>query len=397
VNGRLPPASPSRFLLGSILIALLGGCGPSSADERWTVSDSAGVRIVESDISDLPILGELEMVVSLGTIGAGGPEEFYQVRDIELLDSTRIAVADGASEEVRIFRLDGTFLTSFGGEGHGPREFRGLSLIEDVADSIFTYDSGNDRIAVRNRSGEFVRSYRLEWFGGLVFPVEIGQDGSALAVTASHMTELQGVGRIVDQSLVSTYDAVGALVDSLRRIPHNERFVRQVGDRRTTVRAPFTAEASLVRFGSGFCHAFGPHPEVHCYGQVGDLKGIWRLSLRPRPVTEADIDAYWSTLRDEAEGPYREVMLRIRDAITFPDAMPAFSAALVEDDGVLWARKYDPTADGTGTWWLFDSEGRVTGQLKTPAGLEIMDVGSGLIAGVWRDELGVEHVRVYRR
>jgi hypothetical protein len=77
--------------------------------------------------------------------------------------------------------------------------------------------------------------------------------------------------------------------------------------------------------------------------------------------------------------------------------MPAFSASLVEDEGVLGARKYEPTADGAGTWWLFDSEGRVTGQLKTPAGLEIMDVGSGLIAGVWRDELGVEHVRVYRR
>jgi hypothetical protein len=387
-----------RFVLGLIVVALLEACGGSSgADERWTVTDSAGIRIVQSDVTDLPILPELELVLSLGTVGAGGPEEFYQISDIELLDSTHIAVADRGSEEVRIFRLDGTFVMSFGGAGHGPREFRGLSLVQGVADSIFTYDSGNGRIAVRTESGEFVRSYRLEWFGGLVFPVEIGQDGSALAVTARHMTELQGVGRVVDESLVSAYDAEGALVDSLRRVPHNERFVRQAGDRRTTVGAPFTAEASLMRSRSGFCHVFGPAHEVRCYGRNGELEEIWRLSLPPRPVTEADIDAYWSTLWEETEGPYRETMLRIRDAITFPETMPAFSAALLDDDSAVWVRSYEPTSSQEVTWWLFDSEGRVTSQLETPTGLEIMDVASGLIAGVWRDELGVEHVRVYRQ
>lgn len=387
----------ARFFFGVTVLAFLQGCGSSSVDERWTVSDSMGLRVVESDVSGAPALPQLELVLSLGTVGAGGPEEFYQVRDVELLDSTRVAVADQGSEEVRIFGLDGTFLGSFGGEGHGPREFRGLSLVQDVADSLFTYDSGNGRIAVRNRAGEFVRSYRLEWFSGLLFPVQIGPKGSSLAVTASHMTELEGVGRIVDESLVSTYDAVGGLVDSLRRVPHNERFVRQAGDHRTTVGAPFTAEAGLARFGPGFCHAFGPNPEVRCYGQNGDLEQIWRLTIPPRPVTAADIEEYWSTLWEEAEGPYREVMLRVRDAITFPEWMPAFSGLLPQGDSAVWVRRYEPTEGRENTWWIFDPEGRVTGQLPTPAGLEIMDVESGFIAGVWRDELGVEHVQIYRR
>lgn len=386
----------ARFLLALSAVGLVGGCGSPAAEERWTVSDSMGVRIVENDIGDVPALPRFERILSLGTVGAGGPEEFFRVRDVEILDSARIAVANGGTEEVRIFGLDGTFLGAFGGDGHGPREFRGLTLVQDVADSLFTYDSRNDRIAVRNRAGDFVRSYRLEWFGGLLFPVEIGDDGSALAVTASHMTELEGVGRIVDESLVSAYDAVGSLVDSLRRVPQNERFVRQVGDLRTTVGAPFTAEAGLVKFGPGFCHAFGPSPEVRCYGAMGALEQIWRLSIPPRPVTEADIEGYWSTLWEEAEGQYREVMIRVRDAITFPEWMPAFSGLLRGNDRAVWARMYEPTAGGVDTWWIFDGDGRVTGRLETPSGLEIMDVESGLIAGVWRDELDVEHVQVYR-
>lgn len=386
-----------RFILGLTIIASLGGCGSNIADEHWTVSDSLGIRIVESDVGDVPVLPDLEMIASFGTVGAGGAEEFYQIRDVELLDSAHLAVADRGSEEVRIFGLDGRHLTSFGGEGSGPREYRGLSLVQDVADSIFTYDVGNDRITVRSLGGEFVRSYRLEWFSGLLFPVEIAADGSALTVTVSHMTELEGVGRIVDQSVVSTYDADGSLLDSLRRVPHNERFVRQAGDLRTTVGAPFTAEAGLVRSGSGFCHAFGPTPEVRCYGESGNLEAVWRLSIPLRPVTEPDIDRYWSTLLEEAEGPYRDVMLRVRDDLTFPQWMPAFAALLLDDDCSVWARRYQPTTDQEGTWWLFDSEGKVTGRLNTPAGLEIMDVERGLVAGVWRDELGVEHVRVYRR
>lgn len=36
-------------------------------------------------------------------------------------------------------------------------------------------------------------------------------------------------------------------------------------------------------------------------------------------------------------------------------------------------------------------------EFDTPPGFEIMDVESGLVAGVWRDEFDIEHVRVYRQ
>ncbi len=263
--------------LAPFLAALLCGCGVDAQGDPGIVTDSAGIRIVESDVSGIPVLSELELITSLGTVASGGPQQFHEIRDVELLDSERLAVADGGSEEVRIFGLRGDFRMSFGGRGNGPREFRALNLVQDVADSIFTYDAGNERISVRNEDGELVRSFHLEWFSGLLFPVEFGQDGRALTITASHMVELEGTGRLFDQSLVSVYAPDGSLVDSLRRVPHNERFVRQVGDFRTTVGAPFSAPAGVVRFGPGFCHTFGPDPQVRCYGTSGELEEIWRL------------------------------------------------------------------------------------------------------------------------
>jgi len=374
---------------------LLGGCGSAAVVDTSVRTDSAGIEIVLSDPGEPRWRGHLEPILTLGTVGAGGPEEFYQIQDLEFLDSTTIAVADRGSEEVRVFSLNGTFLHRFGGPGRGPAEFRRLQMVAGLHDSILTYDGGNDRVGVRDADGELVRSFRLEWFGRMVFPVDLSASGDILAATASHMTELHGTGVVVDTSVVSLYDVDGMLIDSIARLPHNERFVKQVGDMRTTVGAPFTAIASLVATTSGFCHAFGPFAEVRCFDRSGTLKRIARLREEPRPVTAAHVERYWDDLWADAEGSYRNVMLRVRDDLVFPSTFPAISALVVDDEGRVWTRRFRVSDDDPDHWWVFE-DGSLAGVLSAPPGLEVFDVERGLVAGVWHDDLDVEHVRVYR-
>lgn len=282
-----------------------------------------------------------------------------------------------------------------GREGPGPREFRGLDVIQDVGDSLFTYDSGNDRIGVRRLDGTFVRSYRLEWFRGSLFPEDLSVPGRTIAVTARYMTELVGTGVVVDTSLVSIYDETGRLIDSVATLPHNARFVKQAGEMRTTVGAPYAENAHLVGWSDGFCYTYWPIAEVRCYGGQGALREIMRVTSTPRAVEPTHRDAFWDGVEADANEALRRAVRRLRDDIAFPEHFPAFSNLATDDRGRIWAQRFRTPGDGVETWWVFDG-GRLVRRVTAPVGFELMDVEAGMLAGVWRDELGLEYVRLYR-
>jgi hypothetical protein len=45
---------------------------------------------------------------------------------------------------------------------------------------------------------------------------------------------------------------------------------------------------------------------------------------------------------------------------------------------------------------VFDTDGRLLGDVPMPPGFTPLWIGDDLVAGVQRDDLGVERVRVYR-
>lgn len=370
-------------------------CDGSTAAPGWSARDSSGVQIVTSEPATATWALAPEPRLTLGSIDEGGAAQFFRIQDIELLPDSSIAVANRGSEEIRIFDASGRHMRSFGGSGRGPEEFVRLEMVEEGRDSLFTYDNGNDRLQVRDLSGGFGRTFRLEWFYGALFPVHVAPDGAVLAVTGRYMTELSGTGRVVDTALVSLYDPTGALVDSFVRLPHNERFVKQVGDMRTTIGAPFSASASLVGTPDGFCYAFGPSPEIRCHDRSGGLRAINRVLDAPSAVTEADIGAFWA-MELEADTPYRPYLVRLRSDITFPEFFPAISQLTLDDTGRIWAKRFVASIhpDSDESWWIFEG-GHLVGSLTTPQGFRVLDIEGGLIAGVWTDELGVEFVRVY--
>jgi hypothetical protein len=83
--------------------------------------------------------------------------------------------------------------------------------------------------------------------------------------------------------------------------------------------------------------------------------------------------------------------------LPMPVTMPAFSTIRVDDDLNLWVQAYlAPGDEGETSWTIFDRDGRVVTRLDMPAGLDPTHIGTDFILGVWRNELDVEHVRLYR-
>jgi hypothetical protein len=69
---------------------------------------------------------------------------------------------------------------------------------------------------------------------------------------------------------------------------------------------------------------------------------------------------------------------------------------MADPDGNLWVLAYTRPGDERRSWTVFAPEGRALGTVETPPGLRIMEIGADYVLGVWRDDLDVEHVRMYR-
>lgn len=384
-----------RAALAAALLAVLAGACASPSDEavRWTARDSAGVEIIRSR-GPAPVWAvDEEPVLELGSAEQPGLTLFYRVRDVELLPGASLVVANQGSEELLLFAPDGTLRGRVGGKGHGPREFDGLAMVEVRGDSLLTWDGGNQRLSVRRLDGTLARTFQLEWRDGILFPVDL-HDDRLLTVTARSMVQLRGSGLVIDTALVSLHDMEGDLVDSLARVPHNARVVMRAGERQTTVGAPYVVGASLVAHDGGFCHTFGPDPEIRCRDRDA-LRRVIRVDVPVRPVAAADVDLWWRESLATTSERRRSALLRVRDVMPFPAAFPAFSQLLRDDEGRLWARRFTAPGDADDEWLVFD-DGRWVARLRTPAAYRVMDVRSDRLAGVWRDTLGVEYVRVYR-
>jgi hypothetical protein len=92
-----------------------------------------------------------------------------------------------------------------------------------------------------------------------------------------------------------------------------------------------------------------------------------------------------------------------------PAAVPVFSDFLVDEEGFVWVRPFVPERDAAalganlglgrsgpgGRWTILSPDGERLGEIQVPDGFEPYQVMSDRALGIYRDELGVEFVRVY--
>jgi len=75
--------------------------------------------------------------------------------------------------------------------------------------------------------------------------------------------------------------------------------------------------------------------------------------------------------------------------------LPLHGALHVGAEQELWIQEYTTDPDATNNWRVFDRDGHLLASVATPRRFDMMKIGPNWIAGVWRDELDVEHVRLY--
>lgn len=394
--------SPLMAVAGWTIVSAGWACGGAPGTRvSFTVRDSAGIRIVESTApmwaDGVAWRVDPEPLLTIGVLE--GPEEYQLFRAHSPMRTARdeIVVANTGSLQLRFYDLDGRYLRAVGRQGGGPGEFVRMGAIWRLGrDSLVLFDFGNNRLSVHGIDGGFGRTIRLEQVTAAIpLPMGVFTDGSILAYwhLVSSGATAEGLQRT--PRMYGVWDAEGAFIDSLARLPGGETFTVSVGtDATISTGRPFGRRPVEVAGGNRWYYGSGERYEIEVRTEDGRLTRVLRRPVPNRPVTP-DIIAERERRVREQRAERGATSPTPFDDIPYPADMPPYEDLRLDGKGNLWVAYYR-LEDEPVRWAVFDPEGRWLGDVETPRGGRVWDIGNDYVLGVWQDELDVQQVRLYR-
>jgi len=387
----------------ALVLALAFGMTACGAGERGgagaVVRDSAGITIVEN-ASPVWGVGEgwrvaLEPAVEIGVVEGEDAYQLDRVADAARLADGRIVIADGGTNELRYFDPDGRHLRTVGGEGAGPGEFRFIGpIVRLPGDSLLVSNRFPPRVALFDPEGRFVRSVDI----GHVAEGRLA-DGMVLVEVTERLEGLPSGPMRLPVRVVGR-DLAGDRADTLVMLPGTQRDFRATQSAGRVVEVevwpvPFARGSYWSAAGDRIYAGASDAYEIGVYVPGAGLTRLVRRSGANRPVTAEAIDRFRRQTLDRAsdENARRRMEQRLAQ-VTYPETLPAYSDLAADAEGNLWVRDYS-IDEAENRWDVFDPDGRWLGTVELPPGLKPFEIGGDYVLGLWKDELGVERVRLH--
>jgi hypothetical protein len=333
-----------------------------------------------------------EPVFTLGGPEVTGPAQFSNIRSVIVDAGRNLWVADGASNQVRVFRADGAHVKTFGRIGDGPGEFRRIRLLGHFAtDSVAVWDDATSRLTVYSPSGEVARTVST-WSGEDLQPRAFGifGDGTVLIVEARLLSADSLVPGTAwqDTLRLMRLNATAATRDELALVPG----VSWVWNGRAQLALPFSASASYVVREDEVHIVSGPDFRIQVSSE--ELPGrIYGVERPRRPITTESREAWLARLGEDSI--QRREQRALLGHPLLPGFLPAYVQVLSSDTGEIWARLHSLDPFAAATWDVYSRDGLWLGQIQAPASFFAHAISGDRLIGVWYDALGVEYVRAY--
>ena len=141
--------------------------------------------------------------------------------------------------------------------------------------------------------------------------------------------------------------------------------------------------------------------QIDRYDGSGHLQARTRLNREARPVSQNLIEAYQAEERSKAQSGQASkggasVFGRLAGDAPYPEHFPHYDALLMDEGGNLWVRDYRSDRGMPTRFTVFGGNGHLKGTAEFPAEFSPTEIRHGEALGIWRDELDIEHVRLYR-
>lgn len=395
-----------RARLWLVFLPVIAACSSSQQVATYSVRDSAGVMIAENSGLGWTTDDAWHLSASPAVqIGVVEGDESYQLNGVTnafRLTDGRIVIANGGTQELRFFDARGKYLHTIGGRGGGPGEFRYMASSSHTAgDTLLAWNIFSGVMRFRP-SGTYLGQTRLEL--ATLFEPPFFSEGGDLLPDGSLLLQLYEGGAGPPQGLYRPKTGFVRLTpstgeqDTLGWYGGNENFIVSINGRTIANGAPFGRRTVTASNDRRVYIGDTERYEIRVFDFAGRLEMLIRRDAEPVAVTPDDISAF--------ERLYHEFMTRIPEGrqteferwlneVAYPDTKPAFRGLAGDLAGNLWVEETASSPDDAGRWSIFGPDGRLLGQLTTPNGLSILEIGSDYVLARWRDDIDVEYVRSY--
>ena len=405
----MPGGPGTHTVMIMALAAVVIGCGVDAPEPViTTVSDSAGVRLVQHDLSgvELPAWRTLAMHdLQVGGNGGTGATAFSSIEDITVAPDGRILVSDRDAAEVRVYSASGIWERTLGGAGDETVNFESPPAFAGLArDTLYAFDPSQGSVTPVHLDGGGGEPLSLIAIGidrpGVVLR---RSDGSYVVQSPWVVAGPAGAygPRLEQDSVVITTAAQdGSRVDSLTVLPdmYWGRSVESIPDGRVRVRQanpPYSPRAFLLTDGVLTTVAHSAEFDFSVHDERGRVVDRIRVTGVRHPATRHDIrQEQEARLRADLGDDIPESARRL--FVDFaPEQLPAFADARYSEAGDLWVALQDlGETEGT-DWVVLSSDGTLRGSVHTPGTLTPRYISDEYLVGVVVDAVEGPMVRRY--
>ena len=359
-----------------VLVLTFGAC-----DDRQTEEDANTAASWSLDSAPRVVIGEEQ---------GDEPYLFQGVAAAVIIPDGRITVADRGSSSIRIFEADGTFQQSMGRTGQGPGEFEYIaSVVLLPPDTLVVYDAAAFRITRFRTNGALLSTVNVIPESG--FPeIYLGQfDDGDFGFAWIVQADRDDAPVTPDVMAFGRFDPDGALVSTFGTTTGMLRY-----------------EGGTLPF-SPYLHAFVLRDSVYFTDGVHEITVLGQDGSRSIsiPVPAVRYDEARRQLENELDAGDRVDALELLADVPIQDSVPSVAEVLLNDEGHLWLKRYQPSTDSNwlgffgnragGEWWILDPNFGHVATIRLHDAFIPRDIRGGQVLGVTHDSLGVERVAVF--
>jgi len=333
--------------------------------------------------------------VEIGSTARAGPDLWSAVVGMVKVPGGNITVLDGGRRAVEVFLPNGTHVSSAGGRGEGPGEFRTMRPpMSCGGDSVVVWDPSLRRSSLFDGAGTFVRQFRLTRPPGgeqTWLPWKVVCNRSGIYVTT--LRDIGGFPTAEGPTRIDFRLEIGqetGPIVTLGPFPGSEFYLTDgsMAPRPLGKETLVAVDTDRVFIGTG--DAF----EIDVYSLNGEKISTIRDDFEPTDLTDAVLDGYVSD-RISSGRRSPESVRRFYARLEYSEHLPAYSKLLVDLAGNLWVQEYPvPGEEGT-VWRVFDKDGHRVTVVQMPSSFDAFQIGEDFVLGVGEDGSGVQFVRQY--
>ena len=225
-------------------------------------------------------------------------------------------------------------------------------------------------------------------------------DGSWIGVSSAFITHPSIDVQRDTMGVVHLSAHLDSITNVIARVQGTDQYVmtRGTGTQQTllSMAVPFGLETQVAARGNTIWIGDAARYEVRAYRPDGNLTRIIRSTTGRRAVTPADVNRAKAAELAAAGPRSAEAIERRWQAVPVPQQHPAFKMMVVDAAGRLWLGASKVVATDSVATTIFDSVGRIVGNVTLPPHFTPTEVGADFVLGVWTDANDVEHLRLYR-